>query len=177
MQYTDEEILAKAKETVNFNGIPKGHWLFLVRSKADANDRFDDKVYLFKGEIFVKASTCTTNKGNKGTAVIEPGWNYEVYKHGKHKSKMDALVQCKSIPYRRDFTADKKTNPSTKILTDIIGVNFHTCDYNVNQDIVKTNIGGWSEGCIVCNNLKDYRFIISASQATKLISFCLVNEF
>ena len=45
--------------------------------------------------------------------MVADQWNYESYAYGLHKGKMEALRQVKGIPYRRDYTVDGKTNPTT----------------------------------------------------------------
>ncbi len=61
--YTDKELLQRVKELDSFKDIPSGYWLLGVRSSEDEPNRFDDKIYLFKGEQFVDVTSCTTNPG------------------------------------------------------------------------------------------------------------------
>jgi hypothetical protein len=68
--YTDKQLLDRAKSLPKYKSIPTTYWILCVRSDEDANDVFDDKVYLFCGEKFIMVSPCTTNKGNKGTGVV-----------------------------------------------------------------------------------------------------------
>lgn len=176
-QYTDEELLTHAKITKGFKLIPSDYWLKMVRSKEDAKDSFDDKFYLFKGEEFVFATSGTTNKGDKGTAVILPGWNYQKWGRGKHKGKMEAYVQIAGVDFSRDFTVDGKTNPTSPVSNTIIGVNIHAADYDLTKKIVKVNIGGWSEGCLVWNNIPDYVKFLALTKGQQKMTVCLVDEF
>ena len=152
--------------------------MLFVRSQEDTNDRFDDKVYLFQLDQFIMVTSCTTNKGNKGTAVMEAGaWYYDAYAYGLHKGKMPAIRQVKGVPYRRDYTNDLKTNPTTEIKKDIIYMNIHGATYNHGSKQVAQRIGGWSEGCLVLNNNADYEKIVSICKRYGKTSIVLINEF
>jgi len=119
-KYTDKQLLDKVKSLDTFESIPSNYWALFVRSNEDAANLFDDKCYIFNGSKFVTVTTCTTNKGHKGTGVVEANvWNYDGYKLGLHRGKTPAGIQVKGFPYRRDFTTDGKTNPTTEIKTDI----------------------------------------------------------
>lgn len=181
--YTDTELLDKVKSLPTFKIIPLGHWIIAVRSNEDSMT-FDDKFYLFNGSKFVMVTSGTTNKGNKGTAVLCSNViTYDCYatSNGKtvrhHKDKMRCLRQVKSIPYQRDYSIDGKTNPTTKIFTDIISTNFHACTYDMASKVIKKDIGGWSEGCLVCNNIPDYLKILDLVKEQKYVSLALLQEF
>jgi hypothetical protein len=175
--YTDKELLDYVKGLSDFKYIPDNYWLLGVRSQEDESNVFDDKFYLFKGEKFISVTSGTTNKGDKGTAVMCEGWHYEVYRYGLHKQKYPALRQIKSIPYRRDYTKDGKTNPTTEIFTNIIYMNFHSASHDINQNIIKKNIGGWSEGCQVANNIPKYKVLIDLLKTNGKTTYCLIKEF
>ena len=181
--YTSRQLLDYVKKYKGFKSIPSNYWIVGVRSNEDTNDTFDDKFYLFKEEQFVMVMPGTTNKGNKGTAVMEPGWHYDVYlpsdgvKVRHHKDKVPCLRQVKGIAYKRDFTNDKKTNPTTKIFTDIIHMNFHPASYDTKSNLIKTKIGGWSEGCQVWNDLKKGRQFLDYLKYNGSTTYCLVDEF
>lgn len=56
---------------------------------------------MFFAEKFVMVSSCTTNKGNKGTGVVlADHWNYGAYQIGKHKGKALAGLQRVGFPYK-----------------------------------------------------------------------------
>lgn len=176
--YSDRELLERCREIQNFKGFPETYWICAVRSNEDEEDRFDDKLYVFKGMKFVEVTSCTTNKGNSGTGVVlADHWNYGCYQFGKHKGRAYAGVQRKGIPYRRDFTKDGKTNPTTEIMNDIRGFNFHGASHDLSQKVVKKNIGGWSEGCIVCNNIPQFARIIEYFRKQEVFSMIILNEF
>jgi hypothetical protein len=90
---------------------------------------------------------------------------------------MEALRQVKRIPYQRDFTNDLKTNPTTEVKTDIIHLNIHGATYNRGSKQVATQIGGWSEGCLVLNNNPDYEKMVKMAKDYSAVSICLINEF
>lgn len=177
-QYTNDQLLSRVKAIPNYKSIPETYWILCVRSNEDETDKFDDKCYLFRGESFVMVTSCTTNKGNHGTGVVEADhWNYGAFNVGKHKGKVIAGCQRVGFPYRRDYTNDGKTNPTTEVMNDIRGFNFHPATYDLKSGIVKTNIGGWSEGCIVCNNPIDYVKIMDKVAPQKVFSMIILNEF
>jgi hypothetical protein len=176
--YTDQQILDRCASLPSFKGFPTTYWACAVRSVEDANDQFDDKVYLFRGEKFVMVQSCTTNKGNKGTGVVcADEWNYGCYQVGKHKGKTLAGVQILGMKYQRDFTVDGQTNPTTEIMHDIRGFNFHAADHDLTKKIVKVNIGGWSEGCIVMNDIPKFVKMMEYFKTQKVFSVIILNEF
>jgi hypothetical protein len=176
--YTDIELLDKASSLPSFKGFPTTYWALAVRSNEDANDLFDDKVYIFCGEKFIMATSCTTNKGNKGTGVVcADVWNYGAYQVGLHKGKTLAGVQRLGMAYSRDFTSDEITNPTSPIMHDIRGFNFHAASHDLKSKLVKKNIGGWSEGCIVMNDIPKFVKIMEYFKNQKVFSLVILTEF
>jgi len=176
--YTSQQLLDRVEQLPSFKGYPETYWILGVRSNEDETDKFDDKCYLFRGSKFVLVTSCTTNKGNKGTGVVCANvWNYGAWIIGKHKGKVKAGLQRIGFPYQRDFTNDGKTNPTTEIMKDIRGFNFHPASHDINQKVVKTNIGGWSEGCFVLNDIPMYLKIINLLEPQKVWSMVIVDEF
>ncbi len=176
--YTDKQLLDRVKAIPGFTSIPTGFWLIFVRSTEDAFDLFDDKTYLFKGEAFVMVTSCTTNKGAKGTAVIRADqWLYEGFVYGMHRDTMPCLRQNKNFEFYRDRNADGKTDESGSIYTGNIQTQFHGSTYRRGSKTVVKRIGLWSEGCIVCNVNADYEKIISLTKEQKVVSGCLLKEF
>jgi hypothetical protein len=104
-------------------------------------------------------------------------WNYDCYAYGLHRGKMEALRQVAKVPYRRDYTADGKTNPTTNIMDNIIFMNIHGATYNKGSQQVATQIGGWSEGCLVLNNNPDYERMVHMAKDQAKVSIVLINEF
>lgn len=191
--YTTKELLKYVKELPSFEGYPAGYWLLAVRSNEDLFDIFDDKVYFFKGTTFILVTSCTTNPGgpsllggwkkyNKlGAAVIKSNeWYYEGLKYGLHNGKMPALRQVKNFKYYRDGNNDKKVDEVGTIYEAIYNTNFHFNSYNVFDKVknaVKSLIGEWSAGCIVCNEEDDYEEIINLTRNQKSVGLCLIKEF
>jgi len=176
--YTSKQLLDWVKRLQSFKYIPVGYWSIMVRSTEDSVNEFDDKFYLFKGEEFVSVTSCTTNKGLNGTAVIQSNnWNYDSHRFGLHKGKMEALRQVKGINYYRDTNKDLKTDETGKIFNDIIFVNIHGATYNKGSKQVSTKIGGWSEGCIVLNDNAYYENFISLVKNQSSFSFVIIREF
>jgi len=177
-KYTDQQILDKVKSLPGFKRFPSNFWIVGIRSNEDANDVFDDKFYFFKGEEFITVTSGTTNKGNKGTAVMIEGIYYDAYLFGLHRGRMEALRQVKGINYRRDYTNDLKTNPTTEIYSNVIGMNIHACSYDLTLNVVKKNIGGWSEGCQVMNDIKFYSSVfLPMIKKNGFTTFVLLDEF
>ena len=64
--YTDKQLIGRMKRTNGFLYIPKGIHIIAVRSDEDEPDKYDDKLYLFKGEKCISVMSCTTNSGKYG---------------------------------------------------------------------------------------------------------------
>lgn len=176
--YTDNQLIARAKAIRGFKEIPKNYWLVFIRSQEDEFDKFDDKVYLFQGEKFIMVTSCTTNKGAKGTAVIQSDqWLYDGFINGFHKSKMECLRQNKPFYFYRDLNKDKKTDETGILYYENIQTQFHGSTYNKGTKKIVLNVGAWSEGCIVCDINSDYEEIIDITRKQKVVSSCLIKEF
>jgi hypothetical protein len=187
--YTDKQLLEKVKSLSSFTKIPSGYWLLGVRSQDDLPNRFDDKIYLFKGEEFVLVTSATTNPGtptlrqfekiNKdGAAVLKADeWYYNVWKYGKHQGKVEALLQLgNKVTVYRDTDKDDKSEEQGKLQTGYFGINFHPNTYDLSKGS-GTNVGWWSAGCQVVNNIPNYKLMIGLLKREKLVTYCLINEF
>lgn len=181
--YSDRELLERAELANGFSGFPLDYWILAVRSNEDAMT-FDDKFYIYKGTRFIMVMSGTTNKGNRGTAVLcSDQWTYDCYAptDGKtvrhHRGRMRALRQVKGIPYSRDYSKDGKTNPTTKTYNNIIHTNFHACTYDMTTTIKKKFIAGWSEGCLVVNDIPRYNYFLDMVKESKPLSLCILDEF
>jgi len=191
--YTDKQILDRVKLLPSFKGIPKGYWIAGLRSLSDTPDQYDDKAYLFNGELFVMVMPITTNPGafgllnfltfnSKGCAVaLADNWSYNCWHGGWHKGKMKALTQIGSIAYTRDNNKNMKSENYGKIYTDIIGLNFHTCSYEGTIAKLKNYfgklIGKWSEGCQVASIPEKYYQFIAEPYKQISVTYCLLKEF
>jgi len=175
--YTDKELLQRVKELDSFKDIPSGYWLLGVRSSEDEPNRFDDKIYLFKGEQFVDVTSCTTNPGTtvlrnyskfnaKGAAVVVADqWYYGVWRKGKHQGKITALIQIGAqIKVWRDGDKDDQSEESLIQQEGFFGINFHPNTYDINAKSTGSLVNGWSAGCQVVNNMEKYRKFINLVQ-------------
>ena len=186
--YTDKELLDRAKSLESFTSIPQGYWLLGVQSDEDKFNTFDDKFYLYKGEEFILTTSGTTNAGksamlgyekyNKlGVAVIKTDeWTIDLWKAGFHKGKMKALRQINPIKHYRDNNKNTKIEEIGKVYESIIYCNFHTNSYNRWTKLVRSVIGGWSACCQVVNNPIDY-YLILKKIGNQKVSYCLLKEF
>lgn len=176
--YTDKQLLDRVKSLKDFFYIPNSYWLLWVRSSEDAFDEFDDKRYLFKGEEFVSVTSCTTNKGGRGSAVVKADqWLYDGFKFGLHKGSMECLRQHKPFYFYRDYNLDHKTDESGELFYQNIQTQFHTITYYKNADVTRYNIGLWSEGCLVDNVNKDYNETLRLVSHTEPVTGCIIHEF
>ena len=187
--YTDKQLLEKVKSLSSFSKIPSGYWLLGVRSQDDLPNRFDDKIYLFKGEEFVLVTSATTNAGtptlrqfekvNKdGAAILKADeWYYNVWKYGKHNGKVEALLQLgNKVKVYRDTDKDDKAEEQGKLQEGYFGINFHPNTYDLTKGS-GDSIGWWSAGCQVVNNISNYKIMIGLLKREKLVTYCLINEF
>ena len=190
--YTDKQILDKVKTLPSFKIIPKGYWLCGIRSSENTPNKFDDKMYQFYGEKFIKVTSCTTEPGSsglidykkyqhEGIAVVKANeWYYDLWQYGLHKGLYPALKQINNIKYYRDGDGDKFAESIGKIYEGIIGINWHCAthieDEATRDTLVVENVGTWSLGCQVENIIKDYDDMLSLMKTGK-ISYCLIDEF
>jgi hypothetical protein len=187
-KYTDAQLLNKVKSLASFKSLPAGYWILGVQSDEDNVNRFDDKFYLFNNDKFVLVTSGTTNAGlnailrysdyNKdGVAVLKTNeWYYDVWKYGLHRGKMRALKQVRPFLISRDGDKDNHIEEGNS-LPAIVGINFHANTYNLQNEVVKEIIGGWSQGCQVINDTPKYVQIIDLVQPQKVVSYCLLKEF
>lgn len=187
-RYLVNELLDKIKSFKSYKDIPKGYWIIGIRSKSDNPDEFDDMFYLMYNDTIITITTGTTNPGLyslknyntygvKGSAVIKSDEiYYDVWSYGLHKNRMPALRQVKPMLYYRDYDKDSKSEEIGELNKGIIGINFHTSSYD-KASIITKNIGKWSYGCQVCNNIKEYYHILDTIKKQKYITYCLINEF
>lgn len=190
MQYTNNQLLARLDE---IGGIiqDKKYLGISIQNSKDTFNKFDDKFYLFYGDQFILTTSITTNPGKNallefdksghkdGAAVWKTDEFYEdLYSYGLHKGKMRCLRQVAPIKYYRDNNKNNKAEEIGKLYEGIIFANFHGVDYDETSTIIKTDINGWSYGCQVCNNMKDYYIIIGLVQKDPYkMNYALLKEF
>lgn len=189
--YTAEQLVKRIKQLTDFTHIPSGYWIVGVRNPEDHADRFDDMFYLMKGEELILKTTGTTNPGlsvikggfkkyNKhGAAIVESNRiYYDLWKYGLHKGYMPALRQSGDITVWRDGDCDHLSEEQGVRMTGMYYINFHTATKSYLGNIIKNTIGGWSAGCQVANNTKEYMKIINTiKDSGEKVTYCLLKEF
>jgi hypothetical protein len=189
------EILAKVKELPSFKSIPIDYWITGIRSKADKTNVPDDVFYIFKGEEFISMLTGTTNPGKPsldgeflkykevGAAVVKAQeWYYDVWTPGRHNIKKDggmkALRQVGYFLIYRDGNLNGKSEEIGPVTQrNDTNINFHSMDYNSKSTAVKNEIGLWSAGCQVINNVGKYYKNIGLFDNQKFITYVLLNQW
>ena len=189
--YTDLEIINRIRGLKSFKFIPNCYWIVGIRSNEDNPNKYDDKFYLFNGEQFIKVVTGTTNPGtpileggflkyNKvGAAVIKSNeFYYDVWSYGLHQGKMPALRQVGNFIVFRDGDKDGKSEEiGTPIVGSGYGINFHSISNDLSINKIGENIGNYSAGCQVINNVEQYKMIINMIKNQSKITYCLLQEF
>lgn len=194
--YTDTQLLERAEYFgLRIPNIGEKYLIIGVQSQEDDYNLFDDKFYVFDGCDFKMVSSGTTNPGStalkrydryglNGAAVWRTNMAYEnLYYPGYHKKYnrfggMKALRQVEPIFFYRDSDKDNKSEEKGVLYEDIIYANMHGVDYDPFSEITKEQIGGWSFGCQVWNNMSDYRNMIKATwKRKKHVDYVLLKEF
>tara|TARA_R110000803_G_scaffold205628_1_gene272445 strand:- start:20267 stop:20860 length:594 start_codon:yes stop_codon:yes gene_type:complete len=187
--YSTNELLDRVKALPSFKGIPPGYWLLGVQSDEDTFNHFDDKFYLFKGGVFIMVTTGTTNAGTTGLmnydkynkngvlVVKTDEWFHGLWKYGMHRGKMPALKQARPIKFFRDWNKNQAIEQVGDIREGIQGINFHTVTYQKNLSLIRKLIGGWSTGCQVVNNVREYYEILDMVKEQDYVTYCLIQEF
>jgi hypothetical protein len=194
--YTDSELIEQMMSLPSYLCIPEGYHIIAVRSSEDDPDKFDDKMYLFKGTECISVFTCTTNTGTYGllnfrkwsklgAAVIKSN---EIYyfafekSDGKrvrhHKGKMPCLRQTGDMLYYRDRNLDNKVDEEGRVYKGNYSTNIHTNSYKSKTGIKSWSIKMWSVGCIVLNNIGDYYSkLLKRIPLKRKVTFTLLKEF
>ena len=189
------EILDNVKKLPSFKSIPMNYWIVGIRSKADKTNVPDDAFYIFKNEEFISMLTGTTNPGKpvltggfieykeKGAAIVKSQeWYYDVWKPGRHNAShnggMKALKQVGNFKIFRDGNLNGKSEEvgPLQVRSDT-SVNFHTMDYNSKSTVVKKEIGEWSAGCQVINDVGKYYKNIGLFDSQKFVTYVLLNQW
>ena len=189
MKYSTQQLINRVQE-IGGVIVPNKYLIIGVQEKDDNFNVMDDKFYVLLGGQMVIATTGTTNSGANallnfdkaglsGAAVWKTDEFYsDLYSYGLHKGKMPALRQVQPVKYYRDSDKDHKAEEQGQLYSEIRGFNFHGVDYDPDSKVVKTNIGGWSWGCQVVNNMRDYRIIIELIRRHPLkADYAILKEF
>jgi hypothetical protein len=192
--YTDAEIFARAYQVTDMKsrrskGLPL---LVGIQSIEDAFDAFDDKFHLFdENNKYVCSASGTTNAGStglkdymkyklSGTGIWKTNEFYpKCFRHGLHKSRMEALRLDTEIFYYRDSDKDNKAEEGGKLLKGNTAANFHTVSYEKldGNEKISTRIGAWSLMCQVVNVVKDYRKIVRFVKPYVHCDYILLKEW
>lgn len=201
MYYNEQQLIERVKQLPDFktklnSSIPSNYWIIGIRSENDEPNKFDDVFYLMKGETIIIETTGTTNPGtpvlkggylkyNKdGAAVIAADRIYpDCWKYRLHNKKIPALCQwwkgeTQPIDYFRDGDGDNKSEEIGKLYSGWVGLNFHADEYDIEEDNRddSKDIGWWSAGCQVNNQMEDYKRIIDLTK-NQLVTYVPLNEF
>jgi len=104
-------------------------------------------------------------------------WLYDGFVYGLHKGKMECLRQNLPFHFYRDTNGDQKTDEIGTVFYDNIQTQFHGSTYHKGVEVVREEIGDWSEGCIVANANKDYEKILALTKPQLIVTGCLLKEF
>lgn len=174
MKFTDAQLISRVESHAHgFNGWCKGIYDIWVRSKTDAPDRFDDKVYTFEckkdGEkpVFVMVCTGTSHSGvyyqknpmnRKGCGILcADTLVYNSHAKGFHKpatygKSHPAYRQVKGFPYTRDNDKDGKAENYGTIYYDVISAHCHRAKKNGKGYAIGRN----SAACLVRDNYAEF---------------------
>lgn len=115
----------------------------------------------------------------KGTAILVPGQYRSTYKVDLHNGKYEALCQrLKPVKVYRDGNKDDIYDLlPEKIDEGMFGINIHRS----NETWTRTSIDGYSAGCQVFNNPKDFNSFMDVIRKSKNIygnsfTYTLITE-
>ena len=164
-----------------------------VRANMDnrVTNRYDDVIvveYKENGKLIRKMWDITTEPGSKlmrnpsnskGTAILVPGQYRGVYKIDLHRGKYKALCQRNgSVKVYRDKDRDNVYDCDVNTIDKgWFGINIHRS----NETYTRTTIDGYSAGCQVFNNPKDFSEFMklvekSASIYGNKFTYTLITE-
>lgn len=175
-----------------------------VRNNS-TNDTFNDILYIYwkdtKGGEFkcLKTKDFTTKPGkksvinengkvnSKGVAIVKEGWYPDVWHHGKHGGKYDALRQdagvTKPITITRDKTQFSRRDGryELRILSDTTETGYPYTNMHRSGDPQGNSVNGWSEGCQVFKYKSDFDTMLkltktASKKGQKKFSYFLTNK-
>lgn len=192
LNYNFEELFKRKK----YKFFTKGNYnvnIIGIRSinSYKVTNKFDDVLILdYNTEVGHKRKiyTITTKPGlsvmrnpinKKGTAILVPGQYCNTYSIGLHKGKYKALCQnLKPVKVYRDIDKDEMYDlyPET-IENGMFGINIHRS----NETYTRESVDGYSAGCQVFNNPKDFISFMRVIEKSKTIygnsfTYTLITE-
>lgn len=143
----------------------------------NTNTGWKRQIYTITTEPGLKFMQAPDNA--KGTAILAPGQYKGTYKIDKHRGKYNALCQRnKVVKVYRDNNKDNiyDYKPET-IDTGMFGINIHRS----NEFWTRTTIDGYSAGCQVFNDPKEFNsFMLLAKKSAAIygnsFTYTLINE-
>ena len=169
------------------------------------DDTFNDTLYIYwkdstDGEFkCVKTSGFTTKPGkksvlntsgkvnSKGVAIVKEGWHPDVWHHGKHGGKYNALRQdvgvTKPITITRDKTqfGNDGNKYELRIFSDTIESGYPYTNMHRSGVPQGNGVNGWSEGCQVFKSSVEFDEMLkmanyATSKGQKKFSYFLTNK-
>ena len=154
-------------------------------------NKYDDYlIVIYNTETGIKRQiyTITTEPGLKlmkapsnvkGTAILAPGQYRGAYKIDKHGGKYDALCQRnKAVKVYRDNNRDEVYDYKPESIdVGMFGINIHRS----NEFWTRTTIDGYSAGCQVFNDPKEFNSFMTLVKKSAAIfgncfTYTLINE-
>lgn len=134
--------------------------VIILRRMPGMPDRFDDMLVVAwrdrQGREQLWACRCTADPGlairrtprrADGTAVWAESWSIDGFEVGSHKGDYGCLVSRYPIPVVRHRELDDPGHPSESVSLQI---------HRASAVVESTRVGGWSEGCTVVANPRDF---------------------
>lgn len=141
-------------------------------------NKFDDLLtlsYKIKGQWQFHSWAITTDPGTVytrqrllsplGVARLVPDQYRGAYQIGMHQGKYSALVQRGPVKVFRDANKDS-TYDEKKIEEGMFGINIHRSS----PTGISTQIDGWSAGCQVFGNIRDFTVFMGIMGKAEVIS-------
>lgn len=187
---------SKILSTLNYRYFSNGEYnvnIIGVRADMDnrVTNRYDDAIvveYKENNKLVRKVWAITTEPGSKfmrnpsnvkGTAILVPGQYNGVYKIDLHRGKYKALCQRNgSVKVYRDKDRDNIYDCNINTIDKgWFGINIHRS----NETYTRGTIDGYSAGCQVFNNPKDFAEFMkiinkSASIYGNKFTYTLITE-
>lgn len=184
--YTDKQLLDRIAGLKSFEQFPAKYWLVGVRSNEDQFNAFDDKFYLFKGEVCQNVFPGTTNAGTdllkptnrRGEAVLKADEiYYDSHERRAHRGKVMAYCQRIPLLIYRDNDRNRKVEELGTPQRELVGINIHPSSYIPGNKAATSLINAWSQGCQVFQVRADFDIFMSKLEGQKILTYCLLKEF
>ena len=178
----------------------KGYINFCGVRNNKTNDTFNDILYIYwkeKGEFKgVKTRDFTTKPGKKsivnpintsGAAIVKEGWHPDIWHHGKHQGKYEALRQdagvTKPVTITRDNTQRGRSDGryELRILSDTTESGYPYTNMHKSGTPQGNTVNGWSAGCQVFKYESDFNTMLKLAKSAskygqKTFSYFLTNQ-